>query len=78
MNNAPRNISKETKKISISIGIPAIVIGVLIALKHIGLTNLSYWTIIWFGIKIWLVCIAVAVIVSLLLIFIGALLGSLK
>ena len=53
-----------------SIGIPGVVVGVLVALKHIGMTTLSYWDIIVFGIQVWLVCalIAIAIYVIALLI----------
>ena len=53
-----------------SIGIPGIVVGVLIALKHIGMTSLSYWDIIVFGIKVWVACalIAIVIYVAILLI----------
>ena len=43
-----------------AVGIPSIVIGVLVALKHIGMTNLSYWSIVLFGLEVWLVCFAIA------------------
>ncbi len=57
------------KNVSISINIPSIVVGVLIALKHIGMTNISYGSIILFGIEVWAICIAIVVIIWLLIAF---------
>lgn len=37
---------------SFSVGIPAVVVGVLIALKKVGLTAITYSDIIWFGIEV--------------------------
>lgn len=62
----------------VSIGIPAVVVGVLIALKHIGMTNLSYGDIIWFGIQVWVVCLAVIFAIWLLTMAIGIIFGSIK
>jgi hypothetical protein len=49
-----------------SIGIPAVVVGVLIALKHIGMTSISYSSIIWFGLEVWLVCIFIVLVIALI------------
>lgn len=46
---------------SSSVGIPAVVVGVLIALKKVGMTAMSYSDIIWFGVEVWLVCALVVV-----------------
>lgn len=47
----------------ITIGLPSIVVGVLIALKHIGMTNISYWSIILFGIELWFICLAIVFVI---------------
>ena len=49
--------------VTISTGIPSVVVGVLIALKHIGMTKMTYGSIIWFGIEVWLVCAAIALVI---------------
>lgn len=46
---------------SSSVGIPAVVVGVLIALKKVGMTAMTYSDIIWFGVEVWLVCAIVVV-----------------
>ena len=48
---------------SSSVGIPAVVVGVLIALKKVGMTAMTYSGIIWFGIEVWLVCALVVVVI---------------
>jgi len=48
---------------SSSVGIPAVVVGVLIALKKVGMTAMTYSDIIWFGIEVWLVCALVVVVI---------------
>lgn len=63
---------------SVSVGIPAVVVGVLVALKYIGMTNLSYWDIVWFGIQVWLVCLAVIFAIWLVAMAIGIIFGSIK
>ena len=35
--------------IAIGVGIPSVVVGVLIALKKVGMTTMSYSDIAWFG-----------------------------
>ena len=52
------NNSAESK-VTYSIGIPGVVVGVLLALKFAGLTMMSYSDIIWYGVKVWLVCAAI-------------------
>jgi len=47
--------------VSSSVGIPAVVVGVLIALKKVGMTTMAYSDIIWFGVEVWLVCALVVV-----------------
>jgi hypothetical protein len=70
-------MKQEAKNIgSVSIGIPAVVVGVLIALKHIGMTNLSYWGIIVFGIEVWFVCAAIVVALWLFLTFLLLIFGQ--
>ena len=51
---------------SSSVGIPAVVVGVLIALKKVGMTAMSYSDIIWFGVEVWLVCAIVVVAIWLI------------
>ena len=46
---------------SSSVGIPAVVVGVLIALKKVGMTAMTYSDIIWFGVEVWFVCAIVVV-----------------
>ena len=46
--------------ITIGIGIPSTVVGVLIALKKVGMTTMSYSDILWFGVDVLLVCMAIA------------------
>jgi hypothetical protein len=63
---------------SISIGVPAVVVGVLIALKHIGMTSLSYWHIAMFGVEVWLVCVAIVFSLWLIVMLLGIIFGSIK
>ena len=35
---------------TIGVGIPSVVVGVLIALKKVGMTAMSYTDILWFGV----------------------------
>lgn len=55
----------------ISIGLPSIVVGVLIALKHIGMTNISYWSIILFGIEVWFICVAIVFVLFMVFMLIA-------
>ena len=48
------------KGITIGMGIPSTVVGVLIALKKVGMTTMSYGDILWFGAEVLLVCLAIA------------------
>jgi hypothetical protein len=41
--------------LTVGVGIPSVVIGVLIALKKIGITTMSYWDIALFGMQVFLV-----------------------
>ena len=59
-----------------SIGIPGVVVGVLVALKHIGMTTLSYWDIIVFGIQVWLVCALIAIAIYVIILLIISLFSS--
>jgi hypothetical protein len=51
---------------SSSVGIPAVVVGVLIALKKVGMTAMTYSDIIWFGVEVWLVCAIIVVAIWLI------------
>jgi hypothetical protein len=64
------------KTISISLGIPSVVVGVLIALKHIGLTSISYSAIAIFGLKVWIACALIMICVMFALYVIGILIGA--
>lgn len=62
--------------VSSSVGVPAVVVGVLIALKKVGMTAMSYGDIIRFGVEVWFVCalivLAIWLIVFLFLILFKA------
>ena len=64
--------------VNISIGVPAVVVGVLIALKHIGMTSFSYWHIVMFGVEVWLVCVAIVFSLWLIIMLLGIIFGSIK
>lgn len=64
--------------IAVGFGIPSVVIGTLIALKKVGMTTMSYTDIIWFGVEVFLVCLAIAIAIWLIVIFIAALFGGYK
>lgn len=49
-----------SKGITIGMGIPSTVVGVLIALKKVGMTTMSYSDILWFGAEVLLVCLVIA------------------
>lgn len=49
-----------SKGITIGMGIPSVVVGVLIALKKVGMTTMSYSDILWFGAEVLLVCLGIA------------------
>lgn len=61
-----KGISEGQNIKKVNIVLPSIVTGVLIALKHIGMTSMSYWAIIWFGVEIWLCCVALVLVVLLI------------
>lgn len=56
--------------VSSSVGVPAVVVGVLIALKKVGMTQMSYSDIIWFGIDVWLICAVITFVIWLIMLFI--------
>lgn len=69
--------NKDAKNVcSISIIVPNVVVGVLLALKHIGTTSISYWAIIVFGLKVWAACAIFIAVVWLLFAFIFFLFGG--
>ena len=67
-----------TQPVNLSIGIPGVVVGVLIALKHIGMTSLSYWAIVWFGIQVWLACAAIIICILAIAWIIGTFFEAFK
>ena len=56
--------------VTYSIGVPGVVVGCLLALKFAGLTFMSYSDIIWYGVKVWLVCAAIALAITLIIAFV--------
>ena len=58
---------KEKEIVSYSLGIPGVVVGVLLALKHVGMTNISYWGILLYGFEVWLCCAAIGLAIFLLI-----------
>lgn len=60
---------------TIGVGIPSVVIGVLIALKKVGMTAMSYTDIIWFGVEIFFVCALIGFTIWLIIMLIFALFG---
>ena len=69
----PKN---EPKNFKIGLILPSVVVGCLIALKHIGMTSMTYWAIILFGIEIWLCCIAFLFVIFLIILFVQSLFGG--
>ena len=65
-----------TSYVSYSVGVPTVVVGVLIALKKVGITQMSYSDIIWFGIDVWLICAIIAFAIWLIMLFILAIIES--
>ncbi len=61
-----------------SCSLPTVVLGVLIALKHIGMTSMTYGAIIWFSLEVWLCCAAVMLVCFLIFMFFAAFFGGLK
>lgn len=47
--------------VTYSTGVPAVVLGVLIALKKVGMTTMGWSDIIWFTIEVWIVCAVIAI-----------------
>lgn len=72
------NKENNTKVGTYSCGLPTVVMGALIALKHIGMTSMTYWAIIWFGIEIWFCCIALMFAFLLVFMFFAAIFGAWK
>lgn len=64
--------------VAIGVGIPSIVIGVLIALKKVGMTTMSYSDIIWFGIEVFIVCAAIGLLVWFIIMLFVGLFGGFK
>jgi hypothetical protein len=64
--------------VAIGVGIPSVVIGVLIALKKVGMTTMSYSDIIWFGIEVFIVCAAIGLLVWFIIMLFVALFGGFK
>lgn len=59
-------------KVTYSVGIPGVVVGVLLALKFAGLTMMSYSDIIWYGVKVWLVCAAIVLAIWVVAVIVTA------
>jgi hypothetical protein len=62
--------------VTYSIGVPAVVLGVLIALKKVGMTTMGWSDIIWFTIEVWIVCAVIAICIWAILMFIIALFSN--
>jgi hypothetical protein len=62
--------------VTYSTGVPAVVLGVLIALKKVGMTTMDWSDIIWFTIEVWIVCAVIAVCIWVALMFIIALFSN--
>ena len=69
-------MEKSGTEVSISLGVPGAVVGCLLALKFAGLTFMSYTDIIWYGIKVWIICAIATLIVFLIFAFIMAIVRS--
>ena len=61
---------------TIGVGIPSVVIGVLIALKKVGMTTMSYSDIIWFGVEVFLVCAFIGLAIWMLIMFVFGMFGA--
>lgn len=61
---------------TIGVGIPSVVIGVLIALKKVGMTTMSYTDIIWFGVEVLFVCAFVGLAIWIVLMFVFGMFGA--
>ena len=64
--------------VAIGVGIHSVVIGVLIALKKVGMTTMSYSDIIWFGIEVFIVCAAIGLLVWFIIMLFVGLFGGFK
>ena len=59
--------------VTYSTGVPAVVLGVLIALKKVGMTTMDWSDIIWFTIEVWIVCAVIAICIWFIMMLIIAL-----
>lgn len=59
--------------VTYSTGVPAVVLGVLIALKKVGMTTMGWSDIIWFTIEVWIACAVIAICIWVIMMFIIAL-----
>ena len=73
-----KSISEGQNITKVNIVLPSIVAGVLIALKHIGMTSMTYGDIIWFSIEVWLCCMFVMLVCYLIFMFFAAFFGGWK
>jgi len=56
--------------VTYSTGVPAVVLGVLIALKKVGMTTMGWSDIIWFTLEVWIVCAVIAICIWAIMMFI--------
>lgn len=70
--------NNQSSGVVIGVGIPSVVVGVLIALKKVGMTTMSYGDIIWFGLEVFVVCAAIGLAVWFVIMIIVGLLGGFK
>lgn len=63
------NNNNYSSYVSSSVGVPLVVVGVLIALKKVGMTAMSYSDIIWFGVDVWLVCAFIVLVIWIIVSF---------
>ena len=56
--------------VTYSTGVPGVVLGVLIALKKVGMTTMGWSDIIWFTLEVWVVCAVIAICVWAIMMFI--------
>lgn len=59
--------------VTYSISVPAVVLGVLIALKKVGMTTMGWSDIIWFTFEVWIVCAVIAICIWFVMMLIIAL-----
>ena len=62
--------------VTYSTGVPAVVLGVLIALKKVGMTTMGWSDIIWFTIEVWIVCAVIAICIWAIMMLIIALFSN--